>query len=266
MANFLSEGLGGAATGAGIGSAIAPGIGTAIGGIGGGLLGLLSGLFGPKPEKPQALHPGQQKLQDESIRQALSLLQGGQPQNFAPIEQQAQRQFQTETVPSLAERFSSLGAQNSSAFQGALGNAGANLQSQLASLRAQYGQNQLAQLLNPALSSLDVTRQGPGPFENAGSGALSILPLLLAMQNRGQQQNPIGTGQPIQPGINNPPSQPSSTFQGLFNNLGVTNPTQQFGFPGSNYLGNSGGDITKTFGFPGYNFLGQQGHLLGGNV
>lgn len=59
---------------------------------------------------------------------------------FEPIAQQAQKQFSTQTVPGLAERFTAMGGgQNSSAFQGALGSAGADLQSQLASMASQYG-------------------------------------------------------------------------------------------------------------------------------
>lgn len=70
--------------------------------------------------------------------------------DFAPIEQQARTQFNTQTVPSLAERFTSMGGeggQRSSAFQGALGRAGAGLEEGLAALKAQYAlpQAQLAQ-------------------------------------------------------------------------------------------------------------------------
>jgi hypothetical protein len=62
--------------------------------------------------------------------------------NFDPIEQNAMRQFQQTTIPSLAERFSGMGAggsQRSSAFAQSLGGAGADLMSQLGALRAQYG-------------------------------------------------------------------------------------------------------------------------------
>jgi len=70
--------------------------------------------------------------------------------NFAPIEAQARNQFQTQTIPSLAERFTAMGGeggQRSSAFQAALGNAGSQLEQGLAALKAQYAlpQAQLAQ-------------------------------------------------------------------------------------------------------------------------
>jgi hypothetical protein len=62
--------------------------------------------------------------------------------NFAPIEQQARTGFAQQTMPSIAERFSSLGSggsQRSSAFPQALSQAGQGLEEQLAALRAQYG-------------------------------------------------------------------------------------------------------------------------------
>lgn len=62
---------------------------------------------------------------------------------FQPFEEQARKQFQTNTIPSLAERFTAMGGgQRSSAFQGALGQAGSDLESQLAGLRSQYGTQQ----------------------------------------------------------------------------------------------------------------------------
>lgn len=46
------------------------------------------------------------------------------------------RQFNEQTIPGLAERFAGLGAQSSSGFQNALGQAGAGLQENLAGLRS----------------------------------------------------------------------------------------------------------------------------------
>jgi len=68
--------------------------------------------------------------------------------NFAPIGNQELERFYTQTVPSLAERFTSLGdGQRSSAFQGALANAGRGLGNDLAAQQQQYNmqQQQLAQ-------------------------------------------------------------------------------------------------------------------------
>ncbi len=67
---------------------------------------------------------------------------GNNQNSFAPIEQQAKNQFYQETIPTLAERFTSLGtggSQRSSAFQGTLGQAGAGLSEQIAALKAKYG-------------------------------------------------------------------------------------------------------------------------------
>jgi hypothetical protein len=106
------------------------------------------------------LSPQQLNLQQGLTPAINSLLpqatgQGGQGFNFAPIAQQARTQFNTQTIPSLAERFTSLGAQGSSAFQGALGAAGAGLEEGLAGLESKYGlaqQGQQQQLLLALLS------------------------------------------------------------------------------------------------------------------
>lgn len=70
----------------------------------------------------------------------------GQDQ-FSPIAQEATRRFEQETVPGLAERFTSLGggARQSSGFQQTVGQAGAGLQSQLAALQSQMGMQQRGQ-------------------------------------------------------------------------------------------------------------------------
>lgn len=76
---------------------------------------------------------------------------------FQPIADQARRQFETQTVPGLAERFTSLGGgQRSSAFQNALGSAGVGLESDLAAMGSQYGlQNRqgLGDILNLLLKN-----------------------------------------------------------------------------------------------------------------
>ena len=161
----------------------------------------LSDLLGGTPARTQQfqrLTQPQQQLQNQSIQQILSLLQNpraGSDQGFAPIEQQARNQFTTQTVPSLAERFTAMGGgQNSSAFQGALGNAASGLEQGLAGLRSQYGmqqenmnQNRLSSLLGlamqPSFENVYFPRQ-PGFLESAGSGLSqglgAILPLLLS--------------------------------------------------------------------------------------
>ena len=93
------------------------------------------------------LTPQQQGLQSQNIQNVLGMLQGGANApsrfDFGPIEAQARRGFETQTIPSLAERFTSLGGgQRSSAFQGALGQAGSDLEGQLAAMRSGIGLQQ----------------------------------------------------------------------------------------------------------------------------
>lgn len=86
---------------------------------------------------------GQNYLQD---------LLSGSPEAFEKFEAPYKRQFQEQTVPGLAERFSGIGAgaQRSSAFQQALGQAGAGLSENLASLRGQLQMGALPQALGYA--------------------------------------------------------------------------------------------------------------------
>lgn len=102
------------------------------------------------------LRPEQQQYQNFILQQLPGLLQNiqgrlGQPAttsqfDFGPIAQQARTQFQTQTVPTLAERFGALGGESrgSSAVLGQLGAAGAGLDESLASLGQQYGMQQQA--------------------------------------------------------------------------------------------------------------------------
>jgi hypothetical protein len=124
------------------------------------------------------------------------------PFNFQPIAQEARQGFAQQTIPSIAERFTGLGAQRSSAFGQQLGQAGAGLETNLASLGAQYGlqnrgqeaqiglQNQ-QQLLQYILSLLGLGTQRtfenayqprqPGFAENAGLALLGAAPKAAAM-------------------------------------------------------------------------------------
>lgn len=172
MANWLNRassglqgGLGGAATGAAIGSFI-PGIGTAIGaGVGAGLGGL-AGLLGGGNERSgvqqaQRLDPQQQKILQYLLQQGQQGLQNPS-QGFGPIAQQARSNFSQNTVPSLAERFTSMGnnALSSPSFISQLGQSGAGLEEALAALEAQYGQQNQQ-------SSLQMLALGLSPsFEN----------------------------------------------------------------------------------------------------
>lgn len=90
--------------------------------------------------------------QSPLFQQGSSFLQNllsGSPEATAAFEAPYLRQFNEQTVPALAERFSGMGAgaQSSSAFSQALGAAGAGLSENLASLRGQLQLGSLGQAL-----------------------------------------------------------------------------------------------------------------------
>lgn len=89
----------------------------------------------------QRFTPEQQGGLDQILSQALSGLQAPQF-DFAPIEQKARTGFEQKTIPGIAERFTAMGGQRSSAFPQQLSQAGAGLEESLASMRAQYGMQQ----------------------------------------------------------------------------------------------------------------------------
>jgi hypothetical protein len=90
--------------------------------------------------------------------------------DFAPIGNQELERFYTQTIPSLAERFTAMGGgQRSSAFQGALANAGRYLGNDLAAQQQQYGlqqqgmqQNLISNLLNLGLTPQFAQNLNPG--------------------------------------------------------------------------------------------------------
>lgn len=145
------------------------------------LKGLGEFFFGKEPSVQQISRftPQQQGLQNQSIQNLMQLLQSGAgtPGNFAPIAQRARTQFQTQTIPSLAERFTAMGGQNSSAFQGALGQAGAGLEENLAGLESQYGLQQNSQLQNllQLLGSLGLQQGSENLVHEGQPGALQGL-------------------------------------------------------------------------------------------
>jgi len=104
----------------------------------------------------------------------LQSLLSGEEGAFDAYEAPMKRQFEEQTVPGLAEQFSSLGsgAQGSSAFGQALGQAGAGLTENLAAQRAQLrsgAMQQLSQLMGIGL--------GAQPFGyNVQKGQAGMLP------------------------------------------------------------------------------------------
>jgi len=110
--------------------------------------------------------------------------------SFQPLAQQAQRNFQTQTVPGLAERFTSMGGGQlgSAAFSNQLGQAGAGLQSDLAGQEQGFNMQQ-EQMQNQNLMQLLQMFLRP-QFENIGHGqknsggaqiASEVIPVLTQM-------------------------------------------------------------------------------------
>lgn len=118
----------------------------------------------------------QMDLQNRIAQLGQARLEAGQP-GFEPFAKQARQQFNRDTVPSIAERFTAQGGgQNSSAFANALGQSNSDLEAQLASAGAQYGlQNQqlglqMAQLgLQP---QYDQSYSPPSGWQGALGGEL----------------------------------------------------------------------------------------------
>lgn len=140
----------------------------------------------------------QNALQNQLISQVSGSLanQGKNRFDFGPVAAEARNRFNTETIPSIAERFTAMGSggsQRGSAFQGALGSAGAGLERGLASLQSQYGlqqqaldNNQLSALLGMAFQSPheNIYQEGQGGFLHglsggAGYGAGQSIPDIL---------------------------------------------------------------------------------------
>jgi len=179
----------GALTGAKIGS-FWPGAGNIIGaliggGVGaltGGLTGGLGGEEGGVQTAP-TVNPEQQKYMSMLLGLGGNALQNPYA-GFEPIRQQALTQFQQNIVPSLAERFTSMGGGriSSPAFASQLGQAGSGLEQALAAMQAQYGQqnqrNALSMLalgLSPSFENIYKERVPPAG-ENMLYGAMKAAP------------------------------------------------------------------------------------------
>lgn len=94
---------------------------------------------------------------------------------FAPIAQQAVNQFNQQTVPSLAERFTSMSnaSLSSPSFISQLGQAGAGLQQDLAAMQAGYGQQNIQQALQ--LLQMALQPQSENVYRPRESGLIQHL-------------------------------------------------------------------------------------------
>lgn len=125
--------------------------------------------------------PGQWSQQDiynpqqmSAIQQIIQMAMGGlqnPTQGFEPFAQSARQNLQENTLPGIAERFGMMGkgAASTGAFQGMLGRAASDLESQLAQGASQYGmqnqqmmQNLLGMGLRPTFENVYQQRQSSG--------------------------------------------------------------------------------------------------------
>ena len=161
----------------------------------------LSNILGSTPAQTQQFNkynPDQNSAFNQLLKMGLSGLQNQKPFDFSTIEQQAKTNFYSDTVPSIAERFTAMGSgPRSSNFAASLGQAGAGLQQSLAALRANVGLQQQGQQQNYLQNLLQLgltpqfetvhTPEQPGFLESAGGPILQglgqslpyLLPLLL---------------------------------------------------------------------------------------
>ena len=125
------------------------------------------------------------------------------PASFAPLRQQAEERFQTETIPGLAERFTQFGGpgtRNSSAANAALAGAGASLQRQLASDEQMFNmqrEGNLMSLLGMGLTPTfeNAEREGNGgALEKLFQQSPDIIEALLKLKGNGTQSSQGGGG------------------------------------------------------------------------
>lgn len=169
------------------GTAMAGGMGIA------GLSGLASGLFGGgglfgKSEKTNQVpmfSPEIMALKNQMGPQMWQQLMGGQF-DFDPIEQLTRRNFMGKTMPGIMNRFNMGNNLNSGAQMGALGEAGAGLDQQLAGMRQNYGlqrQGLLASLMpsamSPSFENVARPRQ-QGGMEQGMQALMQMLPFILS--------------------------------------------------------------------------------------
>lgn len=188
LGGTIGTGLGGFAFGP-FGASVGKALGSGIGNILGSTLG--GNLWGEKPSQTQSNYndydyddepsytpsysKGNTKFLKKIQKAQLGLLNQLQqrPQfqdvNIDPILQQTRQQYEQEILPSIANRFSSGGLQNSSAFRNALTSSGVDLAQKLAALRSQNEQNNAAR------------RMG---YENLYQNRLGALSGLIGQQNQ----------------------------------------------------------------------------------
>lgn len=149
-----------------------------------------SALFGGKQSDRVQQLPTMTGEQQSALRNALSQFASGggtggalqhyqdllsnDPSKMAAFEAPAMRQFNERIVPGLAERFSAVGGQRSSAFPQALSQAGADLSERLSAQRAQL-QGQAAQGILGYLNQLLGQKSFENIYQQGGPSFLGAL-------------------------------------------------------------------------------------------
>jgi hypothetical protein len=149
--------------------------------------GLMQGGFGGKKafnEQSPLYTPDIMNLKSRMAPELYDQIMGEQF-SFDPIAQNARRQFQSDTLPSLMNRFNLGNNRGSSQLMGQLGSAGSGLESQLAAMRQQFGQQRqgiLSSLMGPAMSpSFETVKHArtPGGAETGASAMMQMIPVIL---------------------------------------------------------------------------------------
>jgi hypothetical protein len=109
----------------------------------------------------QRFTPEQQMALSQMLQQGLGGLQQLPQAEFGPLRQQAMSQFQEDIVPGIAERFTAggTGSQRSSAFQQAMGGAGAGLSERLAAMEQGFNERRRGSEMNRLMSMLKMGLQ-----------------------------------------------------------------------------------------------------------
>lgn len=168
-------------------------------------------IFGQNPHQGSSFNKGQQSYMDSLLSQLQGMqgqgditqnqnFQGGSdwlnnlfsndPEFWNKFEAPIKRQYEEETIPSLANRFASMGSGGSlgsTAFRNQLGREGSNLQTNLSALRGgmqqqgvgqalQYGQQPIQNMMGFGQQALNPTNNVP--FEGNGGIAAPLLGML----------------------------------------------------------------------------------------
>ena len=103
-------------------------------------------LYTPEQQQSMQQQLGGATQQLPQIFEYLNQILSQNPELMKQFEAPAMRQFEEQILPTIAERFSGLNAQKSSAFGQQLGQAGAGLSENIAAQRAGLGQQAIGQL------------------------------------------------------------------------------------------------------------------------